>query len=522
MYALGIDIGTTSICAAVVEYESARVIKSVTAPNDSYIAACDFESVQDPRVILSTVIGVCADLCRAYKPIAAIGLSCQMHGILYIDDAGDAASPLYTWQDGRGDLTAPGGGVSYAGELAALSGRGSSLATGYGAVTHYYNTRNRIVPKNAAGLCTIGDYVGMKLTGSSKCRTHASNAASIALYRFGERKFDGGAISKAGMDPSFFPEVETGCVLLGETRGAVLDENGNNITGGIAAGIPVSCCIGDNQASYLGSVAKPDDSVLINVGTGGQISVSGANLKDTPRLEIRPLSGDRFLQVGATLCAGRAYAALERFFASVLKMAGAAGPDSLYDAMGAALENAGGGDGSGGGRSGESRSGGGGAGGGESNVSSSAESGGGGGSGRDRGGDGGDGGDGLLVVSTLFSGTRDDPDLRGSITNIGLGNFTPRHLISGVLEGIAEEFYGLYEQMDGAGKRGMLVGSGNGLRKNAYLVKTLSRRFGMRIHIPVHTEEAAFGCAQFALTACGHYGGLSEAQSRISYIDAEL
>jgi sedoheptulokinase len=469
MYAIGIDIGTTSICAAALECGAARIVDTAAAPNNSYISAGRFESVQDPRVILNAVVSVLEKLCRDYNPVKVIGISCQMHGIVYVDAHGNAVSPLYTWQDGRGDLMAPDGGT-YADELGKLTGY-AGLATGFGTVTHYYNVKNRIVPPSAAWFCTIGDYIAMKLTGDAARKTHASSAASFALYNMADNCFDVGAITKAGMDPALFPAAEAGCGLFGVTRGAIYDDEGAMLTDGVDAGTAVSFCIGDNQAGFLGAVAQPESSVLLNVGTGGQISVSGAGLKNGPGLEVRPLFGDRFLQVGATLCAGRAYAELERFFSSVLRMAGAEtrGHDALYEAMGRMLEN--------------------------------------------------NGLDDPLAVSVKFSGTRDEPNLRGSITNIGLDNFTPAHLASGFLNGIANEFYELYKHMDGAGKRSLLIGSGNGIRKNAYLRKTLAERFKMPILIPKHIEEAAYGCALFALTACGYYKDLAEAQAGIVYMN---
>jgi sedoheptulokinase len=465
-----------------------------------------YESIQDPGVILGIVLDICGRMCGSFMPVKAIGISCQMHGILYTDGDGNAASPLYTWQDGRGELPAAEG-VSHAELLESLSGH-CGLATGYGAVTHFYNARNGIVPPGAVGFCSIGDYAAMRLSGRKDRVTHASNAASFGLYDLAKDMFDADAIKKAGMDASFFPVVETGCALFGETLGTLSDANASateskneaatagidfTIAGRIGAGIPVSLCIGDNQAGFIGSVAKPDDMALINIGTGGQISVAGT--KDMGcgghfhrgmgiegggnhpggiemgrgGYEVRPLAGDRFLRVGSTLCAGRAYAALERFFASALKMAGAAAEDRLYGAMGALLDNM---------------------------ESVDADG---------------------LEVSAQFGGTRADPGLRGSITNIGIHNFTPAHLTRGLLRGIAGELYDLYASMGAAGSRGLLAGAGNGLRKNPHLRKAISERFGLPVAIPKHTEEAAYGSALFALTACGFYGSLAEAQGKIEY-----
>ena len=45
------------------------------------------------------------------EDIAVIGITGQMHGIVYTDCNGMAISPLYTWQDGRGNL--PYGDTTY-------------------------------------------------------------------------------------------------------------------------------------------------------------------------------------------------------------------------------------------------------------------------------------------------------------------------------------------------------------------------------------------------------------------------
>lgn len=97
-----------------------------------------------------------------YKDIKGIGITGQMHGIVYTDIQGNAVSPLYTWQDGRGNLNYREN-QSYAAYLSDITG--CPVATGYGLVTHFYNVQNRLVPTNATKLCTIMDYAVMKLSG---------------------------------------------------------------------------------------------------------------------------------------------------------------------------------------------------------------------------------------------------------------------------------------------------------------------------------------------------------------------
>ena len=45
-------------------------------------------------------------------------------------------------------------------------------------------------------------------------------------------------------------------------------------------------------------------------------------------------------------------------------------------------------------------------------------------------------------------------------------------------------------------KNGNIVGSGNGVRKNPQLVAAAERKFGSKMKIPAHLEEAAYGAAE--------------------------
>lgn len=123
------------------------------------------------------------DFSSRYPDIKGIGVTGQMHGILYLNEQGEAVSPLYTWQDGRGNQLYRDN-KTYAAYLSDETGY--ALATGFGLVTHFYNQVNGLVPGDAKQICTIMDYVVMKLAGQKTPLTDYSNGASIG---FSIRKF---------------------------------------------------------------------------------------------------------------------------------------------------------------------------------------------------------------------------------------------------------------------------------------------------------------------------------------------
>lgn len=429
MKTLGLDIGTTTISAVVYDTD-AGVLTSRTIKNDSFLTGESWERIQDPSVIWEKSVAVVQELLREYPDVTAMGLSGQMHGILYLDAAGTPVSPLYIWQDGRGDLPYDET-HSWAAHLSELTGY--SLATGYGLVTHCYNLNHGLVPKNAVKLCTIHDYLAMKFSGRSTPVTEATDAASLGLYDGPNHRFDPESLQKAGIDPAILPEVVTDpCLGTG------------------MLGIPVYAALGDNQASFLGATGGRTDVLLVNMGTGGQVSVYSPEHIRTQTLETRPFPDGGWLLVGASLCGGRSYALLETFFRETVKMV--TGQEvSAYEAM--------------------------------SNAMGTAED-------LDR----------SPKITTLFQGTRKDPSLRGSIENIGTDNFTPRHFIRGVMQGMAEELYGMYQGYLAMGGKppAAMVGSGNGLRKNPHLCRVFEKTFGIPLILSENDEEAACGAAIYA------------------------
>ena len=103
MYGLGIDAGTTSVSVVVVDVETGDVVESVTRPNDVTLKSGDGTHCQDAERIWQIADEIARQMLASHPGVRCVGLTGQMHGILYADAEGKAVSPLYTWQDGRGD-----------------------------------------------------------------------------------------------------------------------------------------------------------------------------------------------------------------------------------------------------------------------------------------------------------------------------------------------------------------------------------------------------------------------------------
>ena len=451
MKILGIDIGTTTVTALLADTDTKAVIKSCTLKNDSFIEGKSYERLQDPQRIIETVKSAVADVTLDHTP-DAIGVTGQMHGILYLDKDFKPCSPLMIWQDERGNEIFENG-ETYAQYLTRITG--IKAATGFGLTTHFYNLKNGLVPESAVMLSTIHDYLVALLTSETPV-THSSDGASLGFFDLEKLCFDDNALKVAGINKDFLPKVISTTALAGKTRCDFLPD-----------GIPVSVAIGDNQASFLGSVAESESSVLVNVGTGSQVSFMTKSTLAPEGCEIRPLTDKDYIFVGASLCGGRAYAILKSFFTMCAEMLHG-DADNLYSKMDTLSEG----------------------------VFDLTDE---------------------LVVNCEFCGTRQNPEKRGFIENIGTDNFTPQHLICGVLKGVSKELYTMYSSAQSLLDTPPvnLVCSGNGLRKSKIWRRIFEKDFGLTAQLPRHSEEASMGACVFSGAACGIFDDIKASQNAL-------
>ena len=441
---LGIDIGTSSICGIVYSTVSKDIV-SIAKINNTDMLSCNvWEKVQDANAIVDIVLDLIQELRIQYPDIKGIGLSGQMHGILYVNAEGEAVSPLYTWQDMRGSLLYKDG-MSYAAYLSKQTG--FPLSTGFGLVTHYYNKVNSLVPQNAVKLCTIMDYTAIRLTGKCEPLVDCSNAASLGFFDKEKLAFDKEALWNVGIDSSILPEIGKAFSRVGHY------EN-----------ISVYTAIGDNQASFLGSIRDIRHSIHITVGTSSQISVYSEDYVNVPLLDTRPLPGGGYILVGAALCGGCSFSLLKKFFSETIKLYTGEEMDDtdLYKIMVSVPYK---------------------------EVQEDD-----------------------IRVETLFGGTRSHPEKRGKIMNISCLNWHPENLIRGFLEGMSQELYDFYQLLPNSvrERKTILVGSGNGIKRNPLLCQILEERFKCHLQVSACREEAALGACICGMVGNGYINNFTD------------
>jgi sugar (pentulose or hexulose) kinase len=473
---MGVDVGTTKIAVLLLDTCSGDVKAVHVARNSSEITNAQGKvqgwSEWDAEQAVELTFEAIAEVASlgVYEEIKGIGVTGQMHGTVLVSQDQRPLSPFIGWQDQRCNRNMPGTRITYIERIIELAGEDGFLregcrpATGYMGSTLFWLKENSALPSKPATACFLPDLLAMKMTGE-KPLTDPSNASSSGIYDIISRKWDTELIKSLGLQSDFLPEVKRPGELVGGLTLEAAEKTG------LKEGTPVCVACGDNQASFLGSVANLRETVLINIGTGGQLSLWVPKYSAVEGVDTRCFLDESYLLVGASLCGGGSYALLNRFFKEVGRAFFEAKQDGeLYDKM--------------------------------TCLASEVPS----------------GSDGLRC-EPLFTGTRLNPNSRAIWRGMGESNFSPGHMVRALLEGTAEQFKMLYDNIlrGSVSPRAHLVGSGNAIRKNSLLTEILSHTFNMPIRTPKNTEEASFGAALLVALACGEFENLEEAARIVTY-----
>jgi sugar (pentulose or hexulose) kinase len=286
---------------------------------------------------------------------------------------------------------------------------------------------------------TIADYVAACLTGVMA--TDPTQAASWGLFDLAAGQWDWDGVQRLGVPVAVLPPIRPSVSALGDLQSEIARSLG------LPPKVTVYVPVGDNQASVAGAAGLARDTAVVNLGTGGQISVPQSEVIWVEGFETRPMLRGGPILVGASLCGGWSYAYLRRFYQEVVReFAGVELTDAhLYERMNRMAAEA-----------------------------APATAG--------------------LSVDATFHGTRANPSHRGSVSGISASNLTVSNLTRAFVEGMVQELADMFRRVDHAGIR-RVVASGNAVRENRAVVDVIASLFGRECYVSPHQEEAAHGAA---------------------------
>jgi sugar (pentulose or hexulose) kinase len=451
---VSLDIGTSKLCALALRVPACEPLAVCSIPNGADVA-CPAEGCheQDPLRLRNRTFELLAQLLAdsavPRDDIAALSITGQMHGVLLVDPELRPLTNLITWQDRRVLQAGTPGCLDEARraiDAPEPTRTGCQLHAGYGGATLFHLVRSGNAPSDATAL-SIADFLTASLTGV--VAAEPTHAASWGLLDLRSRQWDSETIRRLGLPTAILPPLWPTSTPL-----APIDPD---LAGQLGLPTDTEVCspIGDNQASVVGAAGLDGRAAVVNLGTGGQVSIPQAEPVWLDGFETRPMPFSGYILVGASLCGGWSYAYLRRFIQDTVRQCAGVELDdhSVYEQM--------------------------------NRLAADAPAGAAG-----------------LIVEPYFNGTRTEPALRGAVRGIDAGNFTPGSLSRAFVEGMVRELADLFHAADTA-RIAEIAASGNAVRKNPLVAETIEALFGRKCRTSEHHEEAAVGAAlAAAATTC--------------------
>ena len=263
MYYIGIDVGTSSVKALLINGDG----KVIIAANPEY-------SFQTPKPLWAegnplnwwdatqTAIKKLLVTVQSHE-IAGIGLTGQMHGMVALNKDGNVLRPCIMWNDQRSHLECD--------EITQKVGYENLLKiTGNPVLPGFTSPKILWTQKNESDLFSSidkillpKDFIRYKLTG--EFYTDVSDASGTSLLDVGKRSWSSEILEIMGWSMSWMPEVTEST----EPSSKISSET-SKLTG-LKAGTPVVAGGGDCAAQAVGSGIVKEGKVSVTLGTSGVV-----------------------------------------------------------------------------------------------------------------------------------------------------------------------------------------------------------------------------------------------------------
>jgi xylulokinase len=259
---LGLDVGTTGAKALAVTPEG-RVAAEATAPYPLLTPRPGW-SEQRPEDWLEacrTVLGRVAS--DANGEVAALGLTGQMHGSVFLDSSGRVVRPALLWNDQRTHRQAAAI-TSRIGARRLLEITGNAALTGFQAPKLLWLREEEPAAYDRVSTVLLPkDYVRLWLTGERL--TDASDASGTLLLDLRRRAWSTELLDRLELPREWFPTVLESPEPAGRLRAEVAAELG------LPAGTKVAAGAGDNAAAAVGTGIVREELVSSSIGTSGVV-----------------------------------------------------------------------------------------------------------------------------------------------------------------------------------------------------------------------------------------------------------
>lgn len=283
MYLLGLDLGSSSIKAALVDMQSSVAIATSSFPSTEmpiHAVKPDWAE-QDTDMwweYASKAIQSCMTQSQIdSSEIKAIGISYQMHGLVVVDKEGKPLRPSIIWCDSRA--------IPYGDNAESALGNTYCAANFLNSPGNFTASKLKWVKENEPAIfdkihkvMLPGDYIAYRMTGEI-CTT-VSGLSEGVLWNFSKNTVASSLLDYYQIDNSLLAEVKSTFSDQGQLHKAAADYLG------LSAGIPITYRAGDqpNNAMSLG-VFEPGQ-IAGTGGTSGVVYAVSDQLISDPKMRV--------------------------------------------------------------------------------------------------------------------------------------------------------------------------------------------------------------------------------------------
>jgi len=273
MYLLGLDIGSSSVKASIIDGETGECQATAFYPEkEMKITAlqagwAEQEPEQWWKNLKRAITSILQKSAVSPSDINSIGISYQMHGLVLVDKHQQVLRPSIIWCDSRASVI---GDQAFheIGEKECLENLLNSPGNFTASKLKWVKDHEPQIYERIDKLMLPGDYIAMKLSG--KVQTTASGLSEGILWNFRENKVARILLDYYGIDEHFIPEI----VPTFSVRAEVCEEAAREL--GLVKGIKISYRAGDQPNNALSLNVLNPGEVAATAGTSGVVyGVSG-------------------------------------------------------------------------------------------------------------------------------------------------------------------------------------------------------------------------------------------------------
>lgn len=312
---LAIDLGSTFLKGAVLDLDRCLCgeTQRVRTPASVAAAGSPFHEIS-PDALCAAFTDLVGRLLAQAPDARGLVMCTQMHGMVLVDENGQAFGNAITWQDQRGALAMPGEGggsvVEWIADRLPADLRvalGNELRPGIPAATLLWMVRAGQVPDSGLSVVSLPDHVLSRLSGQPAV-IDPTNAASCGMFDVRAGAWSAEAVALLGLEGFHLPPICADARAVPYTFSL--------------HGVELQCHVpvGDHQCALLGSMLQAGE-LSVNVATGSQVST----LSDTFHpgdCQVRPYPDGAFLHTITHIPAGRSLNAWMRLLTEMASAAG--------------------------------------------------------------------------------------------------------------------------------------------------------------------------------------------------------